>query len=346
MDVATVTAILSGMPMPVVLIGADERIAGVNRAAIRLFGGDRSGRHYVTALRQPAILDAVERGFAGGETARAAYLAIDGERDSTFSVSVSPIAIDGTRALLLTFEDVTATEAAVRMRRDFVANVSHELRTPLTAVLGFIETLRGAARDDPAARERFLGIVEREARRMAQLVDDLLSLGRVEQDERVRPRDAVDLGALIEDVVAALAPVAADAGAVIEVARPGGIVFVPGNANQLRQVLTNLIENAIKYGGRSAPVTVTLTDAAPEPALRADGMRIAVTDRGEGIAAHHIPRLTERFYRIDTHRSRELGGTGLGLAIVKHIVSRHRGRLRIDSVPGQGSTFTVILPAA
>lgn len=232
------------------------------------------------------------------------------------------------------------------MRRDFVTNVSHELRTPLTALLGFVETLRGAAKDDPVARDRFLLIMEREAGRMSRLVADLLSLSRVEEDERVRPMAPVDIPAMLEAVIATLEPVIARNGVTIALNLPQETVVVPGDPGQLRQVFINLIENAIKYGGRDKTVTITLTAPAPEPSLRSDGVSVAMRDEGEGIAAHHIPRLTERFYRVDSHRSREVGGTGLGLAIVKHIVNRHRGRLRIESEPGRGSCFTVVLPVS
>jgi two-component system phosphate regulon sensor histidine kinase PhoR len=248
------------------------------------------------------------------------------------------------RGVVLSFEDMTAVEESSQIRRDFVANVSHELRTPLTALLGFVETLKGAARDDPEARNRFLGIMEKEAGRMARLVDDLLWLSRVEQEERVRPRDMVDLSAILDRVVAALTPVADKAGVRLVVERPENLPEIPGDNRQLQQIITNLIENAVKYGGNDKQVEIGLSGPAEEPSLRTSGVRISVTDHGEGIAPHHIPRLTERFYRVDNHRSREMGGTGLGLAIVKHMVNRHRGRLRIDSELGVGSRFTVILP--
>jgi two-component system phosphate regulon sensor histidine kinase PhoR len=217
-----------------------------------------------------------------------------------------------------------------------VANVSHELRTPLTALLGFIETLRGAARDDAVARERFLGVMEREAARMNRLVSDLLQLSRVEAAERVRPADPVDLAQVLAMTLTAVRPLAEAAGVELVFDAPGSLV-VPGDADQLTQVFQNLIENAVKYGGAGKRVTITLSQGDR-------GAEVAVRDLGEGIAAIHIPRLTERFYRVDSHRSREKGGTGLGLAIVKHIVNRHRGRLVIDSSEGKGSTFTVILP--
>ena len=338
--------VLAALPMPVMLVGPSERIELVNPAAQRLFAADGTGRHYITALRQPAVMDAVEQCLRDGQTRACRYLAAADTRDTTWAVQVAAVGLPEGQGVLLSFEDISAVEAAGQMRRDFVANVSHELRTPLTALLGFVETLKGAARDDPVARGRFLDIMDREAGRMARLVADLLSLSRVEDEERQRPTAQVDLAGLVTGVAATFEPMAAAAGIELALHLVPGPVLVPGDAGQLRQVLTNLIENAIKYGGANRAVEVTLTCVAADPTLRADAARFSVTDHGDGIEAHHLPRLTERFYRADTHRSRDLGGTGLGLAIVKHIISRHRGRLRIESVVGQGSTFTVILPVA
>ncbi len=335
---------MEALPIPVVLVGPSERIEAVNAAASRLFTTDGTGRHYITGLRQPAILDAVEQVLRDGVTRYCSYLASADARDTTWRACIAAVTLSQGRGVLLSFEDVSAVEEASQMRRDFVANVSHELRTPLTALLGFVETLKGAAREDPVARDRFLDIMDREAGRMARLVADLLSLSRVEAEERRRPMDPVDLVALTQGVAATLEPMAANGGITLDIHLPTGAVTVPGDAGQLRQVLTNLIENAIKYGGAAKTVCVVLTGVAVDPALRAEAVRISVADQGEGIATHHLPRLTERFYRIDAHRSREIGGTGLGLAIVKHIINRHRGRLRIESTLGQGSTFTVILP--
>ncbi|NDV01638.1 sensor histidine kinase [Pseudoroseicyclus tamaricis] len=344
MDRAFAAALLDALPMPALLIGPAERVLAANGAAGRLFGWDGAGRHYITALRQPVLLDAVEQVFRDGEARQSRYLAQHGSRDATWRVQVAAVETQEGRGVLLSFEDITAVEEAGQIRRDFVANVSHELRTPLTALLGFVETLRGPAKDDPAARERFLSIMAREAGRMAQLVADLLSLSRVEEEERVRPMQPVDLKALAESVAAAFEPQASAAGVPLRLSLAEGAPSVPGDADQLRQVLNNLVENALKYGGARGVVEIGLTGPAPEPSLRSEGLRLFVRDEGEGIAAHHIPRLTERFYRVDSHRSREVGGTGLGLAIVKHIVNRHRGRLRVQSEEGVGTTFTLILP--
>ena len=334
-------AIVESIPLPALLIGRDGQVLAASPGGREVFGAAIRGRHYITVLRQPTLLDAIERALAGGERTVAPYLTTEARRDISFMAVSTPV--DG-GGVLTVFEDRTATEEAGQMRRDFVANVSHELKTPLTALIGFIETLKGAARDDAAARARFLTIMEREAGRMDRLVSDLLSLSRVEADERVRPRTPVDLGEILRSVAGVLAPLAGERGQTIEVDIGEGGFTVPGDGDQLAQVVTNLIENAIKYSASDGPVRVVLRHQRDHPMIRGDAVVLTVEDRGEGIDPVHIPRLTERFYRIDSHRSREMGGTGLGLAIVKHIVNRHRGRLRIESVRGQGSTFTVILP--
>jgi two-component system phosphate regulon sensor histidine kinase PhoR len=340
-----IKGLLEAVPLPQVLVGSDERVLAKNEGARRLFGDGLLGRHYITVLRQPSLLDCVEHVLRNHTAEQARYLTREAQRDATWNVTIAPVELlDGTGALM-TFEDATATEEASQIRRDFVANVSHELRTPLTAMMGFIETLHGAARHDEAARERFLTIMGQEAARMNRLVRDLLSLSRVESEERIRPTLQVEITGLIDAVISALREIAETHGARVHRAVSARPVTLPGDPDQLFQVFTNLLENAIKYGGRDGQITVASTTNERDPVLRAPSVRISVRDRGPGIDPLHIPRLTERFYRVDTHRSRELGGTGLGLAIVKHIVSRHRGRLRIESAPGQGSTFTVILPS-
>ena len=331
-------SIVAAVPLPVVAIGRDNRIIAANAAAQALLGSGIEGRHHLLTLRQPALQEAIAAALARGEAGTVRHVIPGPSQDIAYRVTVAPAA-EG--HAILTFEDVTEAEQMGQMRRDFVANVSHELRTPLTALLGFIETLRGAARDDPAARDRFLAIMEREAGRMNRLIGDLLQLSRVESEERIRPTERVDLHALVTGAVATLRPLAESAGVVVEVSGEPGPLPLPGDADQITQVLVNLIENAVKYGGAGGRVGIHL---AREALPRGPGLRVDVTDQGEGIDAIHIPRLTERFYRVDGHRSREKGGTGLGLAIVKHIVQRHRGRIRIESERGKGSTFTVILP--
>ncbi|SFB71360.1 two-component system, OmpR family, phosphate regulon sensor histidine kinase PhoR [Tropicimonas isoalkanivorans] len=346
-DTGLCAAILAGVPMPLVLVSADERIGIMNPAAVELFGSNGEGRHYVTVLRQPGLLAAVEQAFRDGSEVAARYVLTDVAREMTYRVRAVPVAHGGEGGILVSFEDVTDLERAGQMRRDFVANVSHELKTPLTALLGFIETLRGAARNDAAARDRFLAIMEREAERMNRLVSDLLSLSRVESSARQRPRDPVALDDLAQSTLNALRTLAEGEGVTLELERQGdGGVTVPGDADQLQQVLTNLVENAIKYGRDGGRVTVRVGRKARELAFRGPAVELVVEDYGEGFDPVHIPRLTERFYRVDTHRSRAVGGTGLGLAIAKHIVNRHRGRFRIESEPGKGARFTVVLPAS
>ncbi|MEL6207159.1 MAG: ATP-binding protein [Pseudomonadota bacterium] len=347
MQSGSIAAVLMAIPLPLVLVGQDERIAAMNARARDLFGTDGTGRHHVTVLRQPALLEVIEAALRGRRAGQARYFDNSEAREATYRVAVGSVEWDDGAGVLVSFEDVTDVERAGQMRRDFVANVSHELKTPLTALLGFIETLRGAARDDPAARDRFLSIMEREAERMNRLVVDLLSLSRVEGSERQRPTERVRIDDLANSVILALRPMA-EAGEVELrlVGEMGAGLTVPGDGDQLQQVMTNLVENGIKYGGAGGTVTVQLSTRAREVAFRGPAVQIDVIDNGDGFDPIHIPRLTERFYRVDTHRSRAKGGTGLGLAIAKHIVNRHRGRFRIESAPGEGATFSVLLPAS
>lgn len=334
--------ILMVLGIPAVLIAPDDRIFAVNAAAEKLLGKNIEGRHFITALRQPILLDTIEQVQRDETKRETRYLTNDGQHDITYRVTCGAVPMQGRQGVLVSFEDITPMEQAGQMRRDFVANVSHELRTPLTALMGFIETLRGAARDDPAARDRFLAIMEGEASRMNRLVGDLLSLNRVESAERVRPKEKLDLTAHLTSTLKSMQPLAEAGNVALSLEAPDEPVHVTGDSDQLQQVFTNLIENAIKYGGDQ--VRVVLTPMERDPALRAPAARIQVIDNGPGIDPVHLPRLTERFYRADSHRSRELGGTGLGLAIVKHIINRHRGRLRVESDLGAGASFTVILP--
>lgn len=333
---------LSALPVPAIAIDGTERIVQANAEARSLIGHGIAGRHYVTILRQPALVEMIENVMKDSRPRKTQFFSNDGVEDTIYQVHARVLASE--RLVLLVFLDVTHLEQAGQMRRDFVANVSHELRTPLTALMGFIETLRGPARDDTAARDRFLDIMEGEAERMNRLVGDLLSLSRVEGEQRVRPRDLVDLKGTLLSVIRTLGPMAKDNDMVLETDLPEGDVTITGDADQLKQVFTNLVENAIKYANSGGRVTVKLELSERDPALRAPGVRVMVIDDGPGIDPVHLPRLTERFYRADSHRSRALGGTGLGLAIVKHIINRHRGRLRVESELGEGTQFTVILP--
>ena len=338
------TQLLQSIPLASVIIGRGERILAANSLALGLLGQAIVGRHFITAIRHPAVLDAVDACLRDGQTRRTRHLTSQTGRDLTFEVTASAIDLDGDSGVMVCFEDVSPLEQASQIRRDFVANVSHELRTPLTALLGFIETLSGPAKNAPAAQARFLEIMEREAHRMERLVRDLLSLSRVESEERVRPTARIDVAALLGSVARALAPLAAENGSTVMRTGPEEGVMVAGDEDQLRQVFTNLIENAVKYGARGGDIGIAIETFKESKGFGGPAVDIAITDQGPGIAQVHLPRLTERFYRVDSHRSREMGGTGLGLAIVKHIVTRHRGRLRIESEPGQGSRFTVSLP--
>ena len=347
MSDSLLTEMLNGVPVPALLVDQSERIIAANREALTMLGPQIVDRHFATVLRQPPVAEAIEAGLADQKPRQVRHLGNDGARDTTYDVTCRFVAgIGGGQrgAVLVAFQDITPLEEARQMRRDFVANVSHELRTPLTALIGFIETLRGAARDDAEARDKFLTIMESEAGRMNRLVGDLLSLNRVETQERERPTEQVDLSAQLRTTLKSLTPLADKSGVDMELNTPKAPVHITGDADQLQQVFANLIENAIKYGGQGKFVGVTLTVSDRDPAVRAPAARVEVVDKGAGIDPAHIARLTERFYRADNHRSRELGGTGLGLAIVKHIINRHRGRLRVESDLGQGAVFTVILP--
>lgn len=326
--------------MPAVVIGADLRIIHANQSFTELFGADSLGRHFIYAFRHPDVIDTIERVTLERSAAQTQFLGKDGTRETTFDVHVRPVG-DG---VLVTLMDRTEVETVARMRSDFIANVSHELRTPLTSLMGFIETLRGAARDDAKARDRFLEIMAHEAGRMTRLVDELMTLSRLEAVERQRPSTEVSLNAVLKDASDALTPIAQAAGTALTLSTPPESVKVRGDAAQLQQVFTNLFENALKYGGGGKKVEISVIGGVYQPQLRQTGVEISVRDFGEGIESHHIARLTERFYRVDNHRSREVGGTGLGLAIVKHIVQRHRGRLDIKSTLGQGTIVRVFLP--
>ncbi len=332
--------IVAAIPLPAALIGADQRIAHINGGFAALFGKDLAGRHFVAVLRQPAVIAAIEQVFAHDAAATAQYPGGSGGHATDYDVAVRRAGA----GVLVTLIDRTQTDAADKMRRDFIANVSHELRTPLTALSGFIETLGGGARDDAPARARFLGIMAQEAGRMTRLVDELMQLSRLEEIEQLRPSGRVILGDVLNAVRESLLIIAQNAGVEMVFDLAAAPVDIAGDAAQLQQVFTNLVENAIKYGGAGGQVTVTLHNSDIHKGLHGQAVLVTVSDTGGGIAAHHIARLTERFYRVDTHRSREVGGTGLGLAIVKHIINRHRGRLRIQSELGAGTTVRVLLP--
>lgn len=341
-----VSPILAGIPLPVMLIDAEYRITTTNPALLELFGHDPGGMNAVTLLRQAPVLTAMDSAMREGRPGEARFVFSGLSGDVTYTFRAHPLTeSDKITGAVLSFEDSSQVEESEMIRRDFVANISHELRTPLTGLTGFIETLRGPARDDAEARDRFLEIMEREAHRMNRLVSDLLSLSRVQADERVRPRGEVDVGGVLRSVTATLEGKLKDADVTVKLQGDDEPAMVQGDRDQLIQLFLNLIENAIKYGGAGKTIHVTLSRVGHDRTLRCAAYRVDIRDEGEGIDPLHLPRLTERFYRVDDHRSREMGGTGLGLAIVKHIVNRHRGRLKITSEQGVGSTFSTILPA-
>lgn len=332
--------------MPAVVIRSDQRIGAVNTDARRIFGTTIEQRHFITVFRQPDLLDNIDASLRDMKHRHTRFIANDSGHELTYDVTIRPLHLQGKVGLLVCFQDISQEENVGQMRRDFVANVSHELRTPLTSVIAFIETLKGSARNDPEAQARFLSIMESETSRMTRLVDDLLSLSRVEVDERIRPSQSVAVPSLIRSVASGLQILAESAQVEFVFDLPETDFDVLGDGDQLRQVFNNLIENAIKYGGAGTLITISVSSPIHDPGVRAEATTIRITDTGPGIDPIHIPRITERFYRIDTHRSRETGGTGLGLAIVKHIVNRHRGRLRVESGLGKGSSFVITLPVS
>ncbi len=341
-------AIVDGLPDPLIGVDRQRRIVRTNRAARALLGSVGAERDLSTTLRHPQLLAAIDQlletgpdgNFSNREQA-SVDISLPGPPEVDVIAHVRRLpraAADGSLALIV-LHDTTALRRAERMRADFVANASHELKTPIAGLAGFIETLRGPARDDPAARERFLGIMAEQADRMRRLVDDLLMLSRIEQHEHSRPAANVDLGRVLRSVHDLLQLKASSRKVVLELAVDPDLPQAVGDYDELTIVFQNLIDNALKYTRPATMVRVSARTVGP------DRLAVAVADEGEGIAAVHLPRLTERFYRVDTARSRQLGGTGLGLAIVKHVVNRHRGRLDIQSQPGKGSVFTVTLPA-
>jgi two-component system phosphate regulon sensor histidine kinase PhoR len=338
-------AVFEQVPDPLMLLDAGGRALFANKAMRDIVGTDVVRKQVSLLLRTPTILEAIEKTTTTG---------VPESLEITFRVPVERYyeahvgrADIGTPVIVVMLHDLTAAKRAEQMRADFVANASHELRTPLAAVSGFIDTLRGHARDDPDARERFLGIMSVEAGRMRRLIEDLLSLTRIELNEHVRPSTRMNLADAVKDAAAALAPLAEQDDMKIEIGSSDGLPEIFGERDEMIQLFQNLIHNAIKYGREGGTVQVTFGTAPSPGGRQADSLIFAsVKDDGEGISPAAIPRLTERFYRVDVKRSRERGGTGLGLAIVKHIVNRHLGRLQIESQPGEGSTFTVFLPAA
>jgi two-component system phosphate regulon sensor histidine kinase PhoR len=345
-EAAAVNAIVAGMPDPAVLLDRAGRVIHLNAAAAQLAPALRKNELAQFALRSPEIITALREAIATTEPRRATYLdhvPVDRWMELIITPVPVPTTFGGTdKCMLMTFHDQTPLRRVEEMRADFVANASHELRTPLAALSGFIDTLQGPAKEDAKARERFLAIMHTQATRMARLIDDLLSLSRVELSAHVRPDTMVDIVPIIRQVADGLEPLARERQVVVDIDLPEGPVVIAGDREELLRVFENLIENALKYGASGGRIIVSLT-----PALSSDGtpeVRVMVRDFGPGIAPEHLPRLTERFYRVDVGDSRAQGGTGLGLSLVKHILNRHRGRLLIESVPKNGAAFTACFP--
>jgi two-component system phosphate regulon sensor histidine kinase PhoR len=360
-------AVLNALPQPIMLLDASDHVEMTNPACGRVFGMEPVGKHVSALVRSPAALDALRAARHAG-TAKEAEFALPGASPRHCLFYAAPLADDQSapkgRAVVMV-RDRTAQKKLERMRTDFIANASHELRTPLASLLGFIETIEGHAKDDPAAQARFLGIMRTQAERMLRLVQDLVSLSAIELAEAEAPSTDVDLRAVARGVCEMMAPLAARAGGAVEGPGEGPPLMAKASRDELVQVVQNLIDNALKYGGDAPRVAVLVGRGAPPSregtigtgdtaagvaarlgVLPSKVAWVQVSDDGEGVTRTDLPRLTERFYRIDAEKSRAKGGTGLGLAIVKHILTRHRGGLRIDSAEGVGTSFTCFLPPA
>lgn len=343
---AAAEAVVDGLPAPLYLVDCDLVVLRGNAAGAAMIDKDITGRDFSTGFRQPELIDAITGVIETGEGA-SMRLEFPVPVERAYLISIEPIAptdcekpradVEGKPAALIMMLDITLILRTEQLRADFVANVSHELRTPLSSLIGFIETLRGPARDDLEAQDRFLGIMQEQADRMYRLIADLLSLSRIEMEEHSTPEEKVNLNDIIQKVIDGLTIKAMNRGMTVTMEMADEAVMVQGDEDQLTQVFQNLIDNALKYGEKQSEVQVT-------GRYSGDRVTISVRDHGVGIPREHLPRLTERFYRVDAARSRELGGTGLGLAIVKHIVNRHRGKLTVTSEPGEGSTFAISLP--
>jgi two-component system phosphate regulon sensor histidine kinase PhoR len=331
-------AILAGfadaLPDPCLLLDRRSRVVHRNSAAERDFPEATVGGLLTALLRHPVLSGAIETARRSGET-QTVELHRTVPNETWHRVHVAPLPGDG--MLAVTFQSLTEERRMNQLRSDFIANASHELRTPLTSLIGFIDTLLGPAANDEAARGRFLAIMRQQAGRMSNLIDDLLSLSRIEMRQHLRPTDIVDLPLLVREVAGGFETQAAEAGVTLAVTAPEAAP-VTGEHSELYEVVENLVDNAIKYGGDGGLVEVAVT-----PGRLGYDYAVTVTDHGAGIAQQHVPRLTERFYRVDAESSRRKKGTGLGLAIVKHIVNRHRGQLSIRSTPGEGTRVEVLL---
>jgi two-component system, OmpR family, phosphate regulon sensor histidine kinase PhoR len=338
--------LIDALPDAALILDGRRTLLAANAAAIETLGSVAVGEHIGRTARQPELSAAIDVAMTSGQRANF-ELVIKTLTERHLDGCVTKLSGFGNEpsapAVFVLLQDISEREALARMRMEFVANASHELRTPLTAVAGFIETLRGPAKDDPVARERFLTIMSDQASRMTRLIDDLLVLSRVEMRAHLLPSTVADLNHVATEAVKLAASQAKVEGATLRLDLTDSVMTLPGDHDELMQAAQNLIQNALKYG-RSAG-TITVRTSRDRDRRVGDVLRFSVSDDGPGIDADHLPRLTERFYRVSTAASREKGGTGLGLAIVKHIAVRHRGRVEVQSTVGRGSTFTIVLPA-
>jgi two-component system phosphate regulon sensor histidine kinase PhoR len=363
--------VAQALPEPLFILDAAGIIEHANPAAEEFIGArNLEGRHFAAALRAPNVFEAAEA-VAGGDEAHAVEFTTSGAVERHCRAFVAPIGdARPSERVLVYVRDLTGERRVEQMRADFIASASHELRTPLASLLGFIETLKGHAKDDPEARERFLSIMQAQAERMQRLVSDLMSLSRIELHEHVPPRGAVDVAAVVEDVIDSLRPVLDQSKAIVDFENLGGEPLpVAGEHDELFQATQNLIDNALKYGGEPAMIKVkvgrglapSISDGGDVAYRVGDGAAqiaarlgvavdeivfVQVRDFGPGIERSDLPRLTERFYRVSIERSKKAGGTGLGLAIVKHIMNRHRGGMQVESRMAGGTAFTCYLPAS
>jgi two-component system phosphate regulon sensor histidine kinase PhoR len=349
-QLAAAEAVIAAVPDPLILLDERRRIVRANAQAAALVGPIYEHGDLATALRHPAVLTAADTVLRGATAQMIDFTtAFPIVRQLRAHIARIDRPSLGGAVAVLVLHDITQLKRSEQMRADFIANASHELRTPLATLIGFIETLSGPARDDAEARDRFLAIMHGQAARMARLIEDLLSLSRIELNEHVMPNSRIALRPLLHQVSEVFELRAGERDMTIRLDVPADLPDVLGDRDELAQVFQNLVDNAIKYGGAGTEITIKAATVF-RPSRRGGAfscrfVSIAVRDRGDGIAREHLPRLTERFYRVDTARSRQMGGTGLGLAIVKHILNRHRGLLEIDSTPGEGSVFTVLLHA-
>jgi two-component system phosphate regulon sensor histidine kinase PhoR len=342
-DRSTWRAVVDAIPTAALALDENAVVIHQNALVAELFPKVRTGYPFSSVMRYPELMAAVDDGLTDGGPVVVEFI----ERvpmERRISATISKLEPTQTAspapALLITFRDLTEHDRLTQMRADFIAYASHELRTPLASLRGFVETLQGPARDDPDARDRFLGLMASQASRMTRLIDDLLSLSRVEMRAHIPPRGIVELGEVAAYVAQTLEPLAQANRTVVKVHRPDVAARIRGDRDEIVQVLQNLVHNAIKYGREGGKVDVHVSRVAVGPSGR-PRLTVAISDEGSGIPAEHLPRLTERFYRVNKSQSREKGGTGLGLAIVKHIVVRHQGELSISSKPGEGSTFAI-----